>query len=94
MRRKYDSYTQFRQIANQVKQTLSDFYVQLIINYHLDIACEVDASGIHIGQNDLSVLEARQYLPEPKIIGITVETWSNPHPKNTQCLLKSNLKPC
>ena len=44
--------------------------VLLILNDHVDIAVEVGADGIHLGQDDMPLKEARALLPD-KIIGIS-----------------------
>ncbi|WP_239615730.1 thiamine phosphate synthase [Cohnella mopanensis] len=44
--------------------------VTFIVNDHIDVALEVDADGIHLGQEDLSLLEARKIVGN-KIIGIS-----------------------
>jgi thiamine-phosphate diphosphorylase len=44
----------------------------LIINDDVDIAKAVDADGVHIGQDDGSLKQARQILGRGKIIGVTV----------------------
>lgn len=43
----------------------------LLINDDIDIAIEVDADGVHLGQEDTSLAEARTRLGQDKIIGIT-----------------------
>ena len=43
-----------------------------IVNDRLDIAIASDADGLHLGQNDVSVHEARLALGEEKLIGVTV----------------------
>lgn len=43
----------------------------LLINDDIDIAIEVDADGVHLGQEDTSLAEARERLAQDKIIGIT-----------------------
>ena len=43
-----------------------------LINDRVDVALEVEADGIHLGQEDLSCLEARNLLGPDKIIGVTV----------------------
>jgi thiamine-phosphate pyrophosphorylase len=43
--------------------------VPLIINDHLDIALEIDADGLHVGQNDTSIMEVRDTLGRNKIVG-------------------------
>ncbi|WP_372660672.1 thiamine phosphate synthase [Cohnella sp.] len=49
--------------------------VAFIVNDHIDIAMEVDADGIHLGQDDVSLLEARKIVGD-KIIGISTHALS------------------
>ena len=42
-----------------------------MINDNIKVALEVDADGVHIGQDDMSVEEARKLLGEDKIIGVS-----------------------
>ncbi|SEL55411.1 thiamine phosphate synthase [Nitrosovibrio tenuis] len=46
-----------------------EFYVPLIVNDHLDLAVEVNADGVHVGQGDASIAEARRKLGDGKIVG-------------------------
>ncbi|MBE6435833.1 MAG: thiamine phosphate synthase [Akkermansiaceae bacterium] len=48
--------------------------VPLIINDNVQLAVEIDAEGIHIGQNDMPVAEARALIGPDKILGLTVTT--------------------
>lgn len=43
-----------------------------LINDRVDVASVVNADGVHIGQNDISVDDARRVLGVDKIIGMTV----------------------
>jgi thiamine-phosphate pyrophosphorylase len=46
---------------------------QIIINDYVELAAELDADGTHIGQGDMSVLNARKILGNNKIIGLSIE---------------------
>ena len=46
----------------------------LIINDRVDVALTAGADGIHLGQDDLSVEEAREILGEDKIIGVSTHS--------------------
>jgi len=46
------------------------FDATLIINDHADIALAVDADGVHLGQDDLPLKEARKIMGD-KIVGIS-----------------------
>jgi thiamine-phosphate pyrophosphorylase len=43
----------------------------LIINDDIELAHQIDADGVHLGQTDTSVREARQRLGQQKIIGVS-----------------------
>ncbi len=43
-----------------------------IVNDRIDIALASGADGVHLGQNDLPLYEARQLAPEDFILGISV----------------------
>jgi thiamine-phosphate pyrophosphorylase len=46
----------------------------LIVNDRVDVALTTDADGIHLGQEDLTVEEAREVLGPEKIIGISTHS--------------------
>jgi thiamine-phosphate pyrophosphorylase len=46
----------------------------LLINDRIDIALAVGADGIHLGQEDMPVREARRLIGPKKIIGLTVHS--------------------
>ena len=74
LREKTKNLFEFQQLALKLKSTLRPFKIPLIINDHVEIAKDVDADGVHIGQSDLSPYEARKILGPSKIIGWSVET--------------------
>ncbi len=45
-----------------------------LVNDRVDLALEVGADGVHLGQEDLPCPEARKLLGPEKIIGVTVST--------------------
>lgn len=46
----------------------------LIINDHADIAVAVGADGVHLGQDDLPLADARKVVGERLLIGISTHT--------------------
>jgi thiamine-phosphate pyrophosphorylase len=56
--------------ARRFRQLTREAGLLLIINDHIDIALEVDADGVHLGQDDGDLAEARALLPDA-IIGIS-----------------------
>ncbi|MDM1396296.1 thiamine phosphate synthase [Myroides odoratimimus] len=61
------------QTAEQVKRLCEQYQATLIINDHVDLAKAIEADGVHLGLTDLSIIQAKAYLPN-KIIGGTANT--------------------
>ena len=72
IREKEKNYNEFFQIASRIKKVTDKYNIPLIINDNLEVSKNIKADGIHIGQNDISCLEARKILGPEKIIGVTV----------------------
>ncbi len=64
----------FYERALQVKKLTDHYDVPLIINDRIDIMQAVDAAGVHLGQADLPLKEARRMLGKDKIIGVSAKT--------------------
>lgn len=64
----------FLEEAKEIKKICEKFNVPLIINDNVAIAKMVDADGVHLGQDDMDIEEARKILGPEKIIGITAKT--------------------
>lgn len=58
-----------RSEAGELKQICRSFGVAFIVNDDMNLARELDADGVHLGQDDGSVTDARQLLGADKIIG-------------------------
>jgi thiamine-phosphate pyrophosphorylase len=58
--------------ARALKAMLAPLGVKFLVNDRLDIALAVDADGLHVGQDDLPVDEARRLLGPDKIIGLSI----------------------
>ena len=57
-----------------LKQLLSPHGIPLVINDRIDIALACGSEGVHLGQSDMPVMQARQLLPPEVFIGWSVET--------------------
>jgi thiamine-phosphate pyrophosphorylase len=84
LRVKNKPFKDWLQIAQEVRQICSYFQTTLIVNDHAEIAKAVNADGVHVGKNDVSVLSARKIVGESKIIGATANTLEDilAHQKN------------
>lgn len=61
-------------IAQQLKNLCSEHAVLFIMNDYLDLALAAGADGLHLGQKDLPIKEARKLLPIDIILGCSVTT--------------------
>jgi len=62
------------EFAQQLKKLLTPYNVPLMINDDLDLALQIDAHGVHLGQSDASPQIAREKLGDNKYIGISIES--------------------
>lgn len=53
--------------------------VPLIINDRLDVALAAGADGVHVGQDDMPLADARRLLSEQAIVGVSVRTEQEAH---------------
>ncbi len=60
--------------ARALKAVLAPFGVPLIINDRVDVAIAVEADGVHVGQEDMAVEEARARLGPGPFIGLSIRT--------------------
>lgn len=74
LREKQMNSSDFLNEAQLVKRLTDIYNVPLIINDNLDVACQSDAAGLHIGQDDGSIVAARQKLGNNKILGVSAQT--------------------
>jgi thiamine-phosphate pyrophosphorylase len=58
--------------AHEIRKITRDAGVLFIVNDRVDIALASGADGIHLGQDDLPLQEARKLVPDNFIIGISV----------------------
>lgn len=68
---------ELRPIAIAIKSLLNELNIPFLINDYVDLAIEIDAEGVHIGQSDSSPNETRNRLGPEKIIGYSVESFSD-----------------
>ncbi len=60
--------------ARRITEALEGSGVPLIINDRIDVALAVGAAGVHLGQDDMAVADARSLFGPATIIGLSVKT--------------------
>ena len=71
LREKNKSFEEYFQIAIKIKRICDKFDVPLIINDNVRVCQESGAAGVHLGQDDENIAEARTILGDDFIIGAT-----------------------
>ncbi len=76
LREKQASTREFVAEARAIKTLLADQerHIPLIINDRLDVALAVGADGVHLGQSDMELCDARRIAGANFIIGISAES--------------------
>ena len=64
----------FYEEAKNIKELCRLFDVPFIINDNVMLAKEIDADGVHVGQDDMACVKAREILGPDKIIGVSAHT--------------------
>ena len=61
----------FLQEAKDLKELCSEYHVPFVINDNVELAIEMDADGVHVGQSDMEAGKVREKLGPDKIIGVS-----------------------
>jgi thiamine-phosphate pyrophosphorylase len=60
--------------ARAVKAALAPFGVPLVVNDRVDVALAAGADGVHVGQEDMAVEDARRLLGPRALIGLSIKS--------------------
>jgi len=74
LRNKTGPWESVLQEAAALRELTRKYGVPFIVNDYVDIAIQVDADGVHIGQDDMPVAEARRLLGPGKLIGVSTHS--------------------
>lgn len=74
LREKHASRLEFVDLAYRVKRICDKYGVPLIINDEPEIAVEVGAAGVHVGQEDLEASRVREIVGPDAIVGVSAAT--------------------
>ena len=64
----------FLEEAKELQKLCKEYKVPFIINDNVEIAKEMDADGVHVGQRDMEAGDVRAKLGPDKIIGVSAQT--------------------
>lgn len=74
LREKNSSKETIRKKALDLLQILQPRGIPLNINDYMDVALEVGAQGVHLGQSDHNIHRARSILGKDAIVGLSIES--------------------
>jgi thiamine-phosphate pyrophosphorylase len=57
-----------------IRDLCREYGASFVVNDSVDIAGELGADGVHLGQGDMSAIEARRILGDDAIVGISVSS--------------------
>jgi thiamine-phosphate pyrophosphorylase len=62
---------QYKELAFQARTLAERYGALFIVNDHVDVALDVGADGVHLGQDDMSINDARKILGSEFMIGVS-----------------------
>ena len=74
LREKECSTREYYELAHKVKTITDRYQIPLMIDDRVDVCLAVDASGVHIGADELPVEVVRKLIGKDKILGVTAKT--------------------
>ena len=74
LREKHLDRETFKTEALELKELCRRYSVPLIINDNVELALEIGADGVHVGQEDLEAGRARALLGPDKILGVSAHS--------------------
>jgi thiamine-phosphate pyrophosphorylase len=74
LRDKFGSTRRLIEEARAIKAALAGTGVPLVVNDRVDVALVAEADGVHVGQDDMRVEDARRLLGPKAIIGLSIKT--------------------
>lgn len=60
--------------AIELQQLCDKYQVPFVINDNVEIACKMNADGVHVGQSDMEAGDVRTRIGSDKILGVSVQT--------------------
>jgi thiamine-phosphate pyrophosphorylase len=74
LREKHMSKKEIYREAMRIRELTLKHRTMFIVNDYIDIALAVDADGVHLGQEDMPIEEARKIMGKKKIIGVSTHS--------------------
>ncbi len=60
--------------TREIQKLCRKYRIPFVVNDHVDVAAQIDADGVHVGQSDMEAGDVRKKLGPDKIIGVSAQT--------------------
>lgn len=74
LREKELALAEFIREAKKIKMIADAYHIPFVINDNIDVAMEIGADGVHVGQNDMNARDVRKMIGKDKILGVSAQT--------------------
>lgn len=74
LREKNLDYENFKNEALKIQELCRKYQIPFIVNDNVELAKEINADGVHVGQNDMNAKNVREILGYEKILGVSAQT--------------------
>lgn len=74
LREKSLGYEAFKSQALEIQEICRENHIPFIVNDNVNLAAEISADGVHVGQEDMSASNVREIIGAGKILGVSVRT--------------------
>ena len=64
----------FLKEALEIKELCHRYKVPFVSNDNVELACKMDADGVHVGQSDMEAGNVRSLIGKDKILGVSAQT--------------------
>ncbi|MBQ3446094.1 MAG: thiamine phosphate synthase [Synergistaceae bacterium] len=74
LREKSLGYEAFKYQAIELQALCRENHIPFIVNDNVNLACDISADGVHVGQSDMEAGSVRALIGPGKILGVSVRT--------------------
>ena len=74
IREKNSGYDDFKSQALEIQSLCKENNIPFIVNDNVDLARDIDAVGVHVGQSDMEAVKVRDLIGPDKILGVSAST--------------------
>ncbi len=74
LREKSLGYDAFKYQALEIQRLCKKYHVPFIVNDNVSLAQDINADGVHVGQEDMNAANVRALIGSSKILGVSVRT--------------------